>query len=129
MLFSIGTIDTAMAQKKREVGNQGGARMGGNGIGTSWGGLFSRKKQMGNAQEFARGKRKRGLFGGASRNTAHRPWVYRKTPAGEKERREWPKLYKRFRTEHKKRDERILAKQRLFRKGDRELAKDSYFNR
>lgn len=129
MLFSIGTIDSAMAQKKREIGNQGSARMGGNGIGKSWGGLFSRKKQMGNANDFARGKKKRGLFGRASKNTARQPWVYRKTPSGEKERREWPKLYKRSRTNNKKRDDRILAKQRLFRKGDRELAKDSYFNR
>ena len=117
-----------MAQKKREIGNQG-ARTGGNGTGRSRvGGIFTRKKQMGNANEFAHGGRKKGLFGSKG-NTARRPWVYKKTITGEKERREQPKLYKRFRTKNKRRDDGILAKQRLFRRGDRELAKDSYFKR
>ncbi len=102
LLLGIGITNDLHSQsggRKREHRNQsrGGKRLFGN-------------RSAGNADKFARGTGRKGLFSRLfSKKTD--AWVYRPTKPGKKQMREQPKLFSRYRTKGRKYRSGILAKQ------------------
>ena len=85
--------------RKREHKNQRGG-----------GSIFKRSHSEGNADKFARGAGRKGLF--ARLFKKDRPsWVYHSTKSGKAQKRETRRLFTRFRTKGRVYNEQILAKQ------------------
>ncbi len=102
LLFSLIGSTSYFAQsggRKREHKNQRGG-----------GSIFKRSHSSGNADKFARGAGRKGLF--ARLFKKDRPsWVYHRTKSGRSQKRETRHLFTRYRTKGRMYNEQILAKQ------------------
>jgi hypothetical protein len=74
--------------------------------------VFHRKRSAGNADAFARGGRKKGLFARIfSKKSQNGPWVYRPTATSLKQKKEQPQLFHRNRTNAKRGRDKMLFNQ------------------
>lgn len=105
LLLGFGISNDFYAQKggrKREHRNQRS------------GGMFKRQRSAGNADKFAKGGGRKGIF--ARLFKKDRPaWVYHKTNPGKTQNREQRYLFSRFRTKGKKYRDGIVARQNIER--------------
>ncbi len=69
---------------------------------------------------------KRGLFHKPPKTS---PWIYRKTKSGSIQNREFPKLFKRYRTNGKKESSKILERQNRLRTKRRVRGNDVFHKR
>ena len=122
LLLAVGATTPIMAQakggRKREHRNQ-----------RSSGSLFHRKKSMGHADSFAKGRKKgfiAKLFQGKKNSGG---WVYRKTNPGLKQNREQAQLFRRNRTKAKSYRDGILARQNKKRSESRVRGSSSFSKR